>query len=322
MLRGLVIRQAFLLVDGVILLLVLGAAGYGALRAVGLETGTADPGLGTGTGVSTTDVLAKVDSRGAYDAIVASRLFGLAGQVAQESAKEPEPAPVEEVETKLRLKLCGTAATFPTDPLATAIIMNQDKNTMGTYFIGQDVVEQVSIEEIHQRKVVLFNKQANQREVLLAEENKGATTVANASPPPSPSSPNPARPSASAPVPASAPTPTSAPAVSGDRVTIKKSELVQAMVANYSELSQTIKPEMYKDENGKVAGITASNLESIPLAKKLGVKNGDVLQTVNNEVIDSDQKVMDLIQKYQNATTVRIGLLRDGKPIVVTYRLE
>jgi len=308
MLRGLVIRQAFLLVDGVILMLVLGAAGYGALRAVGLETGTVDPGLGTGTGVSTPDALAKVDSRAAYDAIVASRLFGLAGQVAQESAAKPEPAPaVEEVETKLKLKLCGTAATFPTDPLATAIIQNLDKNTMGAYFIGQDVVEQVSIEEIHQRKVVLFNKQANRREVLLAEENKGTTATANASSPPSPKA-----------APGSASAPASAPAP----VTIKKSELVQELFVNSAEIIKTVKPEMYRDEGGKVAGITASNIESIPLAKKLGVKNGDVLQTVNNEMIDSEQKVTELVQRYQNATTLRIGLLRDGKPIVVTYRLE
>jgi general secretion pathway protein C len=260
-----------------------------------------------------------VDSRAAYDAIVASRLFGLAGQVAQESAKEPEPAPVEEVETKLRLKLCGTAATFPTDPLATAIIMNQDKNTMGTYYIGQDVVDQVSIKEIYQRKVVLFNKQTNQREVLLAEELKGETKAGSASPLPG-SAPVPASASASASASTSASTSASAP--TKDRVSIKKSELVQELFTNYSEMAQTIKPEMYRDENGKVAGITASNLESIPLAKKLDVRNGDVLQTVNNEAIDSEQKVMDLIQKYQNATTLRVGLLRDGKPIVVTYRLE
>lgn len=300
------------MVDGVILMLVLGAAGYGALRAVGLETGMVDPGPGTGTGVSTPDILAKVDSRAAYDAIVASRLFGLAGQVAQESAEELEPSPVavEEVETKLRLKLCGTAATYPTDPLATAIILNQDKNTIGTYFIGgKDVVDQVSIEEIYQRKVVLFNKQANRREILFAEENKGSLTVASASPSPRPS-----------PNPVSRPRPK--PARTRDLVTIKKSELVQELFVNYSDIVQTIKPEMYRDENGNVAGITASNLESIPLAKKLNVKNGDVLQTVNNEMIDSEQKVMELIQKYQNATTLRIGLLRDGKPIVVTYRLE
>ena len=31
---------------------------------------------------------------------------------------------------------------------------------------------------------------------------------------------------------------------------------------------------------------------------------------------------MEMVQKYQTATSLRIGILRDGKPKVITYRLE
>jgi len=43
---------------------------------------------------------------------------------------------------------------------------------------------------------------------------------------------------------------------------------------------------------------------------------------VNNEMIDSQDKIMELVTKYRNSSTFRVGLLREGKPIVVTYRLE
>lgn len=313
MLRGLVIRQTFLLVDGAIIMFILVAAGYEALRRGGVVADTLDPGLDDKQSAVTEESssLAKVDSRAAYKTIVSNQLFGPVGQAAPEESEKPEapPPPPEVVETALRLKLCGTAATFPTDPLATAVILNQDKNTMGTYFIGQEVVDHVTIEEIHQRKVILFNHQANRREVLLSEEEKNAQTVVASAAAPS-----------AAPGPEARPRP--APAQSPSRVTVKRAEVIQDLFVNYADIVQTIKPEMYRDENGKVAGITAENLETLPLAQKLGVKNGDIFQTVNNERIDSEQKVMELVQKYQNASTLRIGLLRNGRPMVITYQVE
>jgi type II secretory pathway component PulC len=226
-------------------------------------------------------------------------MFGSAGRAKQEEQAAPAPA-IEE--TELHLKLLGTAATTPKDPFASATIMNVDDNSsIRVYGVGQAVVDQVTLEEIHQRRVVLFNKIKNRRETLRTEEDKAVVAqVAAVQPGKAPS----------------------APAPPPNHVSVKKTELVQDLFMNYNEIVTQIKPEIYKDSSGKVAGITASNLESLPLAAKLNVKNGDVLQSVNGDMIDSEAKIMELINKYRNATSVNIGLLRDGRPITINYRLE
>ena len=302
MLRGLAIRQAFLLGDWLIILLMVAGACYAAAHFLGIPLGqpgaqrddvaVADPG---GPGV-----LAAVKPRAEYERIVTSGLLGSAGKAAQEKPAAAPP-PVEE-ETKLRLKLCGTSATKPRDLFASAIILNEEKNQTGTFCVGQEVVDKVTLEEVWQRKVILLNKAANRREVLRSEPDTKEGAGGGAGP--------------------TTPQPKLTTGTGGNRVTLKKQELVQDLVANYTDIATQIKPELYYDAEGKVAGITASNLESIPIAQKLGVKNGDVLQTVNNEVIDSEQKIRELVDKYRNSSTFRIGLLRDGKPLVVTYKLE
>ena len=302
MLRGLAIRQAFLLGDWAIILLMVAGACYAAAHFLGIPLGqpaaqrddvaVADPG---GPGV-----LAAVKPRADYERIVTSGLFGSAGKAAQEKPAAAPP-PVEE-ETKLRLKLCGTSATKPRDLFASAIILNEEKNQTGTFCVGQEVVDKVTLEEVWQRKVILLNKAANRREVLRSEPDTKEGAGGGAGP--------------------TTPQPKLTTGAGGNRVTLKKQEIVQDLVTNYADIVTQIKPELYHDAEGKVAGLTASNLESMPIAQKLGVKNGDVLQTVNNEVIDSEEKIMELVNKYRNSSTFRIGLLRDGKPLVVTYKLE
>jgi type II secretory pathway component PulC len=300
-LRVLAIRQVFLLSDWVVILLIVAGACYAAVHFLGMPMGQPEvqsesDAAGDASGA---DVLMGVKPRAAYDRIVTSGLFGSAGKTVQE---KPAAAPSPDVEeTKLRLKLCGTSATKPHDLFASAIILNEEKNQVGTFCVGQEVVDKVTLEEVWQRKVILLNKAANRREVLRSDSDtkEGSSGGAPATPQPK-----------------------LTPGAGANRVTLKKQEIVQDLVANYADLVTQIKPELYHDAEGNVAGITASNLESMPIAQKLGVKNGDVLQTVNNEAIDSEEKIMELVNKYRNSSTFRIGLLRDGKPVVVTYKLE
>jgi type II secretory pathway component PulC len=83
-----------------------------------------------------------------------------------------------------------------------------------------------------------------------------------------------------------------------------------------------VKPELARDESGNVIGVTADNIGQVPMARKLGLGDGDILQTVNNEQIDSEQKIYEVIQKFQNANSIRIGVMSGGKPKVITYRLN
>jgi general secretion pathway protein C len=296
MLQGLVIRQAFLIVDWVLAALVLVGMAFLAMSFVEKPAAVGIPAPPTFDGTAQSP-LAEVQPRAIYDRFVTSGFMGAAGQTV--AAAAPAAPAAEVTETQLKLKLKGTAATSPKDLFASAIILNEDDSTINTYTIGQQVVDGVKIEEIYPRRVILFNSNSNRREVLRSDEEDAGepTAVAPSSAPPGSQGP-------------------------GKRITVKKNELVQEVFMNYADLVGKIKPEMYYDSNGKIAGITASDLESIPLASKLDIRNNDVLQSVNGEPIDSEAKVMELVNKYRSSNMVRIGILRDGKPVTVTYRLE
>lgn len=296
MLQGLVIRQAFLIVDWVLAALVLVGAAFLAMTFFEKPD---EPGIPPPPEFdpAAQDKIAQAQPRAIYDRFVNSGFFGTAGKEPAEPA--PPPPPTDVVDTDLKLKLKGTAATSPRDVFASAIIWNDDDDSINTYTVGQEVVDGVKIEEIYQRRVILFNSIMNRREVLRSDEDEelGPVTLASSNY-------------------------TRAASGPGKHITLKKNELVQEVFMNYADLVSTIKPTMYYDSNGKIAGITASNLESIPLASKLDIRNGDVLQSVNNEPIDSEAKIMELVNKYRNSNIVRVGILRNGKPMTVTYRLE
>jgi len=305
MLRGLAIRRGFVAAER---LLVIGVAlgvtaWYGDLFRYLPQ---AKPTVAAAIPVepdSAVGTLPSPKARADYESIVTSGLFGAAAKALQEAPPPPPPEP-DEKETELRLQLCGTAATSPKDVFATALILNEDSGQTGAFFIGQQVVDNVTLEEIHPKKVILLNKNANRREVLRADEpNNGQMQQASAAPPPKPAAPPP-------------------PPGPGNRINLKKTELIQEVVTNYADLVTQVRPELYRDESGNIAGITAKNIESVPLAKTLDVRNGDILQTVNNEPIDSEEKIMEIVNKYRNSNTFRIGILRDGRPMVITYKLD
>jgi len=73
-----------------------------------------------------------------------------------------------------------------------------------------------------------------------------------------------------------------------------------------------LQPSWHVDASGKINGITAANLSAFPIAAALGFQDGDVIQSVNGEQIDSPEKVMQLVEKNKNASSVSVGLIRNG----------
>ncbi len=303
MIQGLVIRRVFVVVDLVLAGLVLSVAGLVVMkvfeeasnpfaRNVAQVASVGHPG----------NVLHDVASRAEYDRILESHIFGPVGDETSASQEPPPPPPPTEAmeETKLNLVLRGTVATHSLDPLASATIENKDTKQTQVYGLSAEIVAEVFLEEVYPREVIILNK--GKKEVLRMDEEEELSTLAK-KPPFSRSS----RP---------------APAGPPERFTLNQHEFIQQLYVNYADLVTKVKPRMYRDENGDIAGITASNLEDIPLAKTLDLHDGDVLQTINNEKIDSEEKIIKLINKNRDTKTFRIGILRNGRPLVRTYRLE
>lgn len=309
MVRGLVIRKTFIMVDLALAAFVAVVVGLVAMEMVRVIPGP-DAVLAGGGSVAepTAPPLPQVGDRAVYASLKQSGLFGEAGKWDPKAMAPPDMPPVpptdtEVVETTLNLRLVGTIASGAVSKFSTAFIENLDTNDRGrAYWVSDQVMDNVTLEEVLSREVIVLNKRFDppKRERIKMDEAQPESGAVTKAPPP----------------------PTGAGDASSERISLKRDEVVQELYANYADLVTNVKPEMARDANGNVIGVTAPNIGQVPLAQKLGIKDNDVLQTVNNEQIDSEQKILEIVQKYQTANSFRIGIMRDGKPKVITYRLE
>jgi S1-C subfamily serine protease len=91
---------------------------------------------------------------------------------------------------------------------------------------------------------------------------------------------------------------------------------------DYSDLMAQLNPQMVEDDKGNITGITSASLSSVPLAKQAGLKDNDVIQAVNGITIDSQEKIGEIATKVGNANTIRLSVLREGKPQMITVKVQ
>jgi len=74
-------------------------------------------------------------------------------------------------------------------------------------------------------------------------------------------------------------------------------------------------------DQGAVAGLLLSRLPD-GLLSDVGLRPGDVLQSLNDVPVDSLATLASLWPRFQNATEVRAVVLRDGRPLSLTLSLH
>jgi len=80
----------------------------------------------------------------------------------------------------------------------------------------------------------------------------------------------------------------------------------------------TIKPYV---RNGRTEGLEISGLEQTPLAKLFGLRNGDVVKTVNGQSLNSKQKAFQVLKKARTQPKISLELLRQGKTKELSFDL-
>ena len=307
MVRSLIIRQTFVLLDLALAFAVLAAAGVIVFELFQPQVQAVQHGEDRGALDVESIELPQVGGRAAYQVILASRLFGDAGRF--DAKKVPPPPPiVEELdeddieETALNLTLLGVVHLGEDSPFSSAAIRdnNNPRNTKtAAYFMDAEVVDNVFISKFGKREVILLNKRGNPQGVyerlsMDSEEQVASNTPVRAVPPPAPPS----------------------------RITLNRNDLIKEMTENSAELMK-IQPRLERDKSGRVIGVTADNISKYSLAQKLGLHDGDILQAINGEKIDSQEKILAAINKYRNGNAFRLSIARkDGSSRVVTYTLR
>ncbi len=98
-------------------------------------------------------------------------------------------------------------------------------------------------------------------------------------------------------------------------------DFVGKSVNNIAQIMSTVrvKPH-FKD--GKPAGFQVSNIKSDSILKTMGFQEGDIIRSVNGEEIRTAEDVMGLYNTLKDSNFFGIGLIRNGRPKTLNFKVR
>lgn len=75
-------------------------------------------------------------------------------------------------------------------------------------------------------------------------------------------------------------------------------------------------------KDGKVEGFKVSEVRPTGIFGTIGIKNGDVLQRINDFPIDSPEKAIQSFASLKGQSRIKLDLVRDGQPTTFNYDIR
>jgi type II secretion system protein C len=235
-----------------------------------------------------------------YAEIVERNPFALSGDptaINHQASKNNSFGTDDAVSKQLGLELFGTIAGSPA--VARAIIKNLKTGVLDLYKIGQ-TVEEARIENIETDSVILLHN--GQRKILrlnILSAGNGdniltlsSRTIDNTSQA----------------VKINVPVGQNPPTVQS-KMGYMEAVLDEAVIEPYLV-------------NSRTEGLKITGMENIKAAKDLGLKNGDIIRTVNGHRLTSKQKAFQVFKKAKSEPSVGLELMRDGEIKTLSFSLR
>lgn len=214
------------------------------------------------------------------------------------AAEGIKPTDIETLEpTTLKVALLGTVTGSQEN--AVAVIEETDKRKQGLYRVG-DSVQDAIVKMILRGKVVL--RVGDKDEILTMEESSSrrASSKQEASP-------------------SRRRRPSRAPG-RGASITLRRSDVQDALKNINTLLSQVrIRPH-FKD--GKADGLALSNIKGDSIFAKLGLRDGDVVQGVNERPIRSPDDILSFYKNLRSESRMSLQINRRGQERTINYRIR
>jgi len=231
-------------------------------------------------------------SRKNYDDIVARNLFdGTNPSTAiDESAEQNQTISAEQLgQLELNLVLQGTVAG--PDDIARAIIKDLSTEKTDLYKTG-DMIADARIVDIKKDAVILL---CRGHKKTLKLNNYKSTTSQNSK----------------------------NKFVSSQPATADKKPKTRSQIRNefLEDFLETARIEPYIVDN-QPSGLRITGLEKVEMAELLGLKNGDVIQVVNNQKLTNKQKAFQVFKKAATQPHLDIELLRNDRLKTLSFPLK
>jgi general secretion pathway protein C len=201
--------------------------------------------------------------------------------------------------TSLKLTLLGTIAGDK--KTSAAIIEDSGTRAQGLYRVG-DNIQGAIVKSIARNQVIL--RLGNRDEVLTMGEEplseEGTTTVSDQS----------QRQSASQSLPAGL--------TGAERnITMNRSELNESLKDLNGLMSQaSIQPH---STDGQQDGLAVTGIKAGSIFRKMGLRNGDIVKSVNNEAIKSPEDLINMYNDLKSAPDISVQISRRGQERTLNY---
>ena len=221
-----------------------------------------------------------------FKVITERNIFGSLDKASEDVNKEE----IEDLElTSLKIALLGTVTG--NEQNAFAVIEETDKRKQGLYKIG-DSVQNATVKTILREKVVL--RVGTKDEILTMEESAASRREKVRGP--------------------------SKTAERGNTITVSRKDIQSSLKDINKLMSEVrIRPH-FKD--GESDGLSVSRIKGGSVFSKLGLRNGDIVQKINGEPINSPDEVLALYEKLKSGSRVSLEVTRKGEPKTMNYRFR
>ncbi|MCF8061055.1 MAG: PDZ domain-containing protein [Deltaproteobacteria bacterium] len=98
-------------------------------------------------------------------------------------------------------------------------------------------------------------------------------------------------------------------------------DFVAQSVNNIAQIMSTVRVKPHF-EDGKPAGFQVSNIKSDSILKTMGFKEGDIIRSVNGQEIRTAEDVMRLYNTLKDSSFFGIGLVRNGQPTTLNFKVR
>ncbi|MBW7875256.1 MAG: hypothetical protein H3C47_04620 [Candidatus Cloacimonetes bacterium] len=231
--------------------------------------------------------------------------------VEQAAPPPPPPPPV----MSLPLELTGTIVA---GDRSVAFINNTRDRSSGAYIKGDEILPGIRVMSIELRKVILDNRGIRQELIeagysdALAKLLSGTildsgTVAATADTPPPP--------------PSNLPAGQFEVTQQGNSVYVTQNE-VKRQVQNLSTLLSQVRVQPNIGPSGRADGFKVLHVNPRSFIESVGIRSGDVIKSINGEVVDSMQKGYEIFNRIRNDVSLDVVVERGGQTVPLRYEMR
>ena len=103
---------------------------------------------------------------------------------------------------------------------------------------------------------------------------------------------------------------------------VREGDLLTMVDSDEGGLKTLAEVSPYKDRKGTFAGYKVDGIKPASLAFLAGLRNGDIINRVNNQKLLTQQKAIQTFRKVRKTKDIEIGLLRESKNINLKYKIK